>query len=104
MNDKFLQFLGLMKKAGKLAEGYNRCEDGFNKKEISLLILSQDLSLNTKEKFVKYCNKSNIPYLEAYSKEELGMVLGRPEINIVGVTDKKISRRLSELFEQINEA
>ena len=27
MNSKFLQFLGLTKKAGKLREGYNKCEE-----------------------------------------------------------------------------
>ena len=30
MNNKFFQFLGLTKKAGKLIEGYNQCEDALS--------------------------------------------------------------------------
>lgn len=103
MVDKFLQFLGLMKRAGKLCEGYNRCEEFVLKNKVFLLIISEDVSQNTKEKFLKYCEKQSVPIIEGYTKEELGKTLGRHEINIIGVLDQNVSERLSNLFSEKND-
>lgn len=97
MQNKFLQFLGLIKKSGKLVEGYNKCEEAIKKNLLRLIIISTDCSENTKEKFKHYCSKSNIDYIERYSKEELGAQLGRDEINILGVADKNMSDKLMKL-------
>ena len=35
MKNKFLQFLGLTKRAGKLLEGYNKCEDAMKRRGVS---------------------------------------------------------------------
>lgn len=98
MKNDFLQFLGLIKKAGKLIEGYNKCEDAIKKDILHLIIISNDCSENTKNKFINYCNKFNINYIRKYSKEELGNILGRKEINILGVTDKNMSDKLLKLI------
>lgn len=103
MVDKFLQFLGLMKRAGKLCEGYNRCEENILKGKVFLLIISEDVSQNTKDKFRKYCEKHSVSIIEGYTKEELGGILGRPEVNLIGVLDKNVSERLSNLFNDKND-
>ncbi|MCM0648584.1 ribosomal L7Ae/L30e/S12e/Gadd45 family protein [Clostridium swellfunianum] len=103
MQNKFLQFLGLAKKSGNLIEGYNKCEELIKKSKLTLLILSKDCSLNTKEKFSKYCTIYKIPYIEVFTKEELGAPIGREEINVLGVVDRKMSDKLlSILNEQYN--
>ncbi|SKA76488.1 Ribosomal protein L7Ae [Clostridium sp. USBA 49] len=98
MKNDFLQFLGLIKKAGKLIEGYNKCEDAIKKDILHFIIISNDCSENTKNKFINYCNKFNINYIQRYSKEELGNILGRKEINILGVTDKNMSDKLLKII------
>jgi ribosomal protein L7Ae-like RNA K-turn-binding protein len=102
VQNKFLQFLGLAKKSGNLIEGYNKCEELIKKNKLFLLILSKDCSINTKEKFVRYCTNSGIPVIESYSKEDLGAPIGRFEINILGVTDKKICDKLLSLWNEQN--
>lgn len=94
MNSKFLQFLGLVKRSGNLLEGYNRCEEVLNKKKIYLFIFSQEVSPKTKDKFVRYCKECNIPYVDCFSKNELGLVLGRAEINVLGVVDGNMAKKL----------
>ncbi|QAA33209.1 ribosomal L7Ae/L30e/S12e/Gadd45 family protein [Clostridium manihotivorum] len=101
MNNKFLQFLGLVKKSGNLIEGYNRCEEILKKKKIYLFIFSTELSINSKEKFVRYCKDKNIPFLEKYSKVDLGNSLGRTEINILAITEENMAKKLIELGENI---
>lgn len=103
MKNKFLQFLGLTKRAGKLLEGYNKCEDAMKRRGISLMILSLDASENTADKFLKYSEKYKVPVLQGYSKEELGSVLGLEEIKILAVSDKKMSKQLLSLWKQNEE-
>lgn len=100
MRDKFLQFLGLTKKSGNLVEGYNKCEDILKRNKIFLIILSSDCSENTSDKFIRYCNNYKIPYIQAYTKEDLAIPLGKPEINVLGVTSEQMSKKLLELWNQ----
>ena len=92
--DKFLNFLGLTKRAGKLLEGYNKCEEEMKRSMIYLFIFSNSISNRSKDKFVKYCEQYDIPYIDNFSKEELGYSIGRCEINILGVTDENMAEKL----------
>lgn len=103
MTNKFLQFLGLTKRAGKLLEGYNKCEDAVKRRSVYLIILSENASENTVDKFFKYSNKYKVPVLQGYSKEDLGSVLGLDEIKILAISDKKMSERLIYLWKENEE-
>ena len=92
--DKFLNFLGLTKRAGKLLEGYNKCEEEMKRSKIYLFIFSNSISNRSKDKFVKYCEQCDIPYIDNFSKEELGYSIGRCESNILGVTDENMAEKL----------
>lgn len=100
MINKFLQFLGLTKKAGKLTEGYNNCEDALKRGKVKLIVLSKDVSNNTRDKFHTYHNRFDIAIIEAYTKAELGAALGRAEINVLCVTDDKMSKKLIDLWNE----
>ena len=103
MNNKFFQFLGLTKKAGKLIEGYNQCEEALEHRRGTLIILSEESSTNTKDKFKRLAAKNNVPLLEGASSEVLGQCLGREEINVLCVNDKKMSDKLLSLWNENNE-
>lgn len=97
MNNKFLNFLGLTKRAGKLVEGYNKCEEYIKRKKPFLFIISEEVSEKTKDKFKWYCEKSGVPILENFSKYDLGIALGREEINVLCVIDEKMALKLLSL-------
>lgn len=101
MNDKFLQFLGLVKRSGKLIEGYNKCEEFIKKFTAYLMIISFDASENTKEKFRGYAIKHNIPCIEHYGEEELGNSVGRAAINILCISDKNMADKLVKLYDSV---
>lgn len=98
MNDKFLQFLGIAKKAGMLVEGYNICEELIKKKKLFLMVVSDDVSQNTRDKFTNYCTNANVSLLEGYSKEELGKILGRDELNLLGIKNMIMAKKLKDLW------
>lgn len=102
MIDKFIQFLGLVKKSGNIIEGYNKCEEGIKFGKIKLLIITNDCSDNTKSKFTSLCNKNNICVINDYSKNELGEILGREEISIVGITNPGMGKKLIEIWTEKN--
>lgn len=99
-NDKFLKFLGLTKKAGKLREGYNKCEETIKSGNSKLVIISLNAASNTKDKFNTYADRFKSEVIECFSKEELGNALGREEINIVCVTDTNMAKKLLELWKE----
>ncbi len=96
--NKFFNFLGLAKKSGNLLEGYSKCDEGRNKKNIYLFILSRDASNSTMKKFISHCERNEIPYIKDFSKEELGFSVGRLEVKILGVLDKNMSEKLLSVY------
>jgi ribosomal protein L7Ae-like RNA K-turn-binding protein len=100
MNNPFLQFLGICKKAGCLVEGYNKAEELVQKGKIKLLILSDDASENTIKKFTNYGTKYKFKIIKNFSKEELGSSIGREEIRVIGISDKNMAEKLLSIYEQ----
>jgi len=100
MNNPFLQFLGMCKKAGCLVEGYNKAEELILKHKVKLLILSTDASENTIKKFTNYSIKYKFKMIQNFMKEELGNSIGREEINIIGITDRNMAAKLLSIYEQ----
>ncbi|MEG1002412.1 ribosomal L7Ae/L30e/S12e/Gadd45 family protein [Clostridium sp.] len=100
--NKFFNFLGLAKRSGNLIEGYSKCNELRNKKRMYLFIISKDASESTRNKFVKHCNEKNIPYIEDFSKEDLGAGIGKDEIKVLSIQDKNMANKLLALYEEDN--
>ncbi|EJP6473344.1 ribosomal L7Ae/L30e/S12e/Gadd45 family protein [Clostridium botulinum] len=103
VQNKFLQFLSLTKKAGHLIEGYNKCEEAVIKKTVYVVIISCDASENSKNKFKVKCEKNNIPFIEVYNEKELGNVLGREFIKILAVKNEGMANKLLKLWNDSQE-
>lgn len=98
--NKFFNFLSIAKKSGNLLEGYSKCDDYRNNTKIYLFIISNDLSDKSKSKFKKHCIEKNIPYIEDFSKDQLGIPLGRKEVMLLGILDKDIAKKMLMLYEE----
>lgn len=99
MRDSFLQFLSIVKKSGNLLQGYNKCEEALNKSQIYLIIISEDVSENTENKFKVKCEKFNIPLIKCYDEFTLGSVLGRESMKVLAIKDKNMANKLLNLRE-----
>lgn len=102
MKDKLLSFLGIAKKAGKVIEGYNKCEEATLKNKCFLLLVSSSCASNTIEKFIRISEKKDIPMINHYSTEELSMAIGREGIGIIGISDSSMASKILELWKQGN--
>lgn len=100
--NKFFSFLGLAKRSGNLIEGYSKCNEQRNRIKLAMFIISIDASESTRGKFKKHCKVNNIPYIEDFSKEELGEAVGRPEVKILAIVDENIAKKLMVLYGEAN--
>lgn len=101
MNNKFLQFLGIIKKSGNLTEGYNKCEEIIKVGKAKLIILSDDVSDNTRNKFENYSIRYEVPIIKnGFLSEDLGKILGREKVKLVCVIDYKMSCKLISMLDK----
>lgn len=100
MMNKFFNFLGLVKRSGNLIEGYSKCDENRNRVRLKLFIISKDASESSRKKFLKHCEEKNVPYIEDFSKEELGASIGKEEIKILAIKDKNMANKLLSLYKE----
>lgn len=101
--NKFNQFLGIIKKSGKILEGYNKCEEGIQKKKVRLIIFSENISQNSKDKFIKYCVDYKINCIKDVTLSDIESLQENKNVNVIGITDVGMCNKLLKIWnEKIN--
>ena len=86
--DNILRFLGLAKKAGKLALGEEPVGAAARANACKLMLIAEDAAGNTIHRSAHFAQYGNIPRLTLpYSKEELGQATGRTSVALLAITD-----------------
>lgn len=96
--DKVLSYLGLAKKAGKLAAGEFLTEKSIYEQKAFLVIVATDASDNTKKKFSDKCSYRKIPILFYKTKEELGTATGRAIRASMAVNDEGFAKAIMKIL------
>lgn len=98
INDKILGLIGLAMKAGKVAFGADSVEDNIIKRKIKLVILSEDSSERTKNKFIDICKKNNIPIITYGNIDSLSKTIGKSNKAILGIKDVNLAKSIKEKY------
>ena len=98
MNDAILSLLGLCRRAGKLTIGNDAVVEDTKNGTAKLVILTRDISANTRKKLTKELGEVTILTLNR-AKEELGFALGRRLAAVVAVCDDGFAAKLTTLIE-----
>jgi hypothetical protein len=103
MEEKIKSLIAMSVKAGKLAAGYSAVLDALEKGRVELLLYARDISEGTKEKVTP--SDTSLPRVTFFSRDELGKLLNRELIGVIGIEDKgfanailKEDRRLKVLI------
>ncbi len=93
--NNILNFLGLMKKAGKLAYGDEACYDAVRTGRAKALLIASDASPNLINRAKGYAGeiKGELITLPV-TKAELGRLLSRESLAVAAVCDKKFAQAL----------
>lgn len=84
--------LGLCQRAGQLASGDLAAEQALKKRKGNLLILAEDASERTQEKFLQLAASVAVPCYKVGTRDELGLALGKAHRAAVVVQSRDFTR------------
>lgn len=97
MVDKsILGLIGLATKAGGIAFGADSVESKIKQKEIKLVILAEDASNRTKEKFKELGESYNVPVIVISTIEELSKAIGKNNKAIIGIKNVNLANEIQK--------
>lgn len=95
---KFLDFLGLARRAGKVSLGFDAAEESVRKKKSKLVVTASDLSDRTRGAVTKITEQANVNMIVSeIPMESLGAAVGKLT-GIISVNDEGFARKLMQLF------
>lgn len=99
---KILTLLQFARKAGSLVYGFEACKKEISHGKVRLLLLTHDVSDNTKEKIMRFLAEfgSNVPILEYGTQQELSAALGLPWTAIIGILDNNFAGKILSYYQQ----
>lgn len=98
MTQKAYDMLGLAQRAGKLISGEAAVEANLHKGKGKLVILANDASARTKNKFIQLAGLTGVQHIIAGDKMRFGISLGKSPRSVLCITDEGFARRIKELF------
>ena len=97
INKKILGLIGLSAKARKILFGSDSVENGIKKKIVKLVIVAEDSSNRTKDKFYKICYENNIPIIVFGTIESLSKSIGKSNKAVIAINDENLSKEIMRI-------
>ncbi len=96
--DNWLNWIGLAKRAGKLAPGHNQVQIALTNNKAHLVIIAQDAGESVYRKYHLWAQNLDVPLLQAGSMSDLGRAMGMGPHAVLAILDKQIASRLATQF------
>ena len=94
---KILGLIGLSAKARKISYGADSVEIQLKKKKVKLIIVAEDASDRTKNKFIKLSNEYNVPIIILGKIDEISKTIGKSNKAIIGIEEENISKEIQKI-------
>ena len=92
--DKWLNNLGLAKRAGKVVISI-KLEESIKTNKAALVIIASDAAKNSYKKWIDKCNFYKTNYLIIGTKQELAYAIGKEQVSAIGITDINLAKLIS---------
>ena len=79
--------LGFANKAGKLKFGLSACYQSCTRRKARLVLLTKDLSMNTRRKIEVVMEQNGIKSITYGTKEQFGLLFNRSDTGLISVED-----------------
>lgn len=98
MNDKFLSFMGITKKSGNLFLGMDNVKDNILKKNIILILVTNDIAKSSFKKISHVAQTSNVKLFQInYSSKDIYFTLGKESV-IMGISNENFAKKIISLI------
>lgn len=85
-------------KAGKVSFGADSVEENIVKKKTFLVIVSEESSERTKNKFINKCNEFDIPIIIYGNIDELSKAIGKNNKAVIGIKDLNFAKSILKKY------
>jgi ribosomal protein L7Ae-like RNA K-turn-binding protein len=100
---KIYSRIGIAQKAGKVSSGTMAARSSILRNRACLVIMSADISNNTRESLITACQKQKIPWIVLGNKFELGTCVGKAYRVAVTINEQGIADSIIELVKSRGE-
>ena len=101
VNSKFLNLLGIARRANKLSFGHDAVTDSVKTGNAVFTVLSSDASERLKEEIKTLCEKNKTECAETdFTMEQLGISTGMKKIAVLSVNDNGFAESLEKLIRE----
>ena len=97
INNKILGLIGLAARARKICFGADSVEEKTKKGKVKLIIIAENASERTKDKFKKIAIEKNIPIIIKGEIEVLSKAIGKSNKAILGIEDINLSNEIQKI-------
>jgi len=101
MNDKFLNLLGMCRKAGKCATGFEASIAALHARKAAAVFWADDISPKTVKELRFHAGGQNILYPIAYTKAQIGASVGI-NAGIIAILDTGFAGKALSLKEELS--
>lgn len=96
-NKKILGLIGLAARARKICFGADSVETKMRKGKVWLVIIAEDSSERTKEKFKKIGVEQGIPIIIREKIETLSKAIGKSNKAMIGIEDSNLAKEIQKI-------
>ena len=96
---KIYSYIGLAMRAGQVVSGDDTTLKELKKGKISLVIVADDASENTKKLFKDKSSYRKINQIYFSTNVELGLAIGKSPRAVIGIKDKSLASKITELMQ-----
>lgn len=103
MRAKIESYLGLARRSGNLVTGYDTCIQLMKKNKIKLMIVTEDASEQTRNKFIKLTEKNGVQMYVFGKTTELSAITGMENRSVYGITDRNFASAIAGEIQNVRE-
>ena len=96
-NNKILGLIGLAARARKICFGADSVEQEIKKKKVYLIVIANDASDRTKDKFEKLSTTYKIPIIIEGEIEILSKSIGKSNKAVIGIQDSNLAKEIEKI-------
>lgn len=99
INKKILGLIGLAARARKICFGADSVEDKIKKNKVKILLIAEDSSKRTQEKFIKLSKEYKIRFIVLGNIDELSKSIGKENKAIIGIEDINLAKEIEKIYD-----
>ncbi len=99
MEQSITSILGFAQKAGKLVSGEESTLGKVRRRQVKLVIISQDAAFNTADRLQSKASYYGVPVCTVGNKIELGQAIGKSPRSVIGIIDENFAGKVKDLVE-----